>query len=80
MSGLCGCGLGLRSEFLESILDSSNKVDFFEVTPENWITTPTKHLRTFEKVLERFPVVAHGVSLSIGSDFSLDTHFLKKIK
>lgn len=80
MKELRGCGLGLRREFLDSVLDSSNKVDFFEVTPENWITTPTKHLRTFEKVLERYPVVAHGVSLSIGSDFSLDTHFLKKIK
>ncbi len=75
-----GCGLGLRSEFLDSVLDSPNKVDFFEVTPENWITTPTKYLRTFEKILGRFPVVAHGVSLSIGSDSSLDLNFLKKIK
>lgn len=75
-----GCGLGLRSEFLGDILDSPNKVDFFEITPENWIPTPTQHLRNFEKILERFPIIAHGVSLSIGSDSSLDVNFLKKIK
>jgi len=80
MGEINGCGLGLRSEFIDSILDSPNKVDFFEVTPENWIYTPTKHLKTFERILDRFPVISHGVSLSIGSDFAFDKTFLRQIK
>ena len=55
-------------------------VDFFEVAPENWIGIggkPGKQLRHFT---ERYPFVAHGLSLSIGSPAPLDETFLYRLK
>jgi len=58
----------------------SETIDFFEVAPENWIGVgghPGKQLRHFT---ERYPFVAHGLSLSIGSPSPLDETFLYRLK
>lgn len=75
-----GCGIGLRREFLDEVLNSNEKPDWFEITPENWIRTPKKLKKNFERVVRDFPIVCHGLSLSIGSYEDLDINFLKDLK
>jgi len=41
-----GCGLGLRSEFIDDLDKSNDKPTWLEIVPENWIHMPKK----FEKV------------------------------
>ena len=55
-------------------------VDFLEVAPENWIGVGGKFGRQFRHFTERYPFVAHGLSLSIGSPAPLDETFLQRVK
>ena len=57
-----------------------NAVDFFEVAPENWIGIGGKLGKQFHSFTERYPFVAHGLSLSIGSPAPLDETFLHRVR
>jgi uncharacterized protein (UPF0276 family) len=80
MVKLKGCGLGLRREFIHEVIPSSFKPDFWEVTPENWINMPYHHKERFDEIVLNNKTVAHGLSLSIGSDTKPSKKFLKTIK
>ncbi|KAA8557490.1 hypothetical protein FX985_03829 [Pseudomonas extremaustralis] len=75
-----GYGLGLRNEYYEQILEQSPAVDWFEVISENYLVQGGKALYYLDAIAERYPLVMHGVSLSIGGPHALDTHYLKHIK
>ena len=55
-------------------------VDFLELAPENWIGVGGRFGRQFRALAERFPLVCHGLSLSIGGPAPLDKAFLKEVK
>lgn len=76
-----GAGLGLRRSFLDelSALPETN-VDFMEVAPENWMEMGGAFGRKFSAMAERYPMLCHGLSLSIGSPAPLDEHFLQRLK
>lgn len=61
-----GYGLGLRSEYYQQILEQSPPVDWFEVISENYLVQGGKALYYLDAIAERYPLVMHGVSLSIG--------------
>ena len=79
-----GAGLGLRRGMFASLRRHSQAldeaVDFLEVAPENWIDVGGKFGQEFESYLERFPLLCHGLSLSLGSPAPLDVSFLKQIR
>jgi len=76
-----GSGLGLRRSFLDEIvMQPPEAVDFYEVAPENWINIGGKMGKQFRAMTERFPFIAHGLSLSIGSPDPLDEEFLRSVK
>ena len=56
------------------------QVDFLEVAPENWINVGGRFGKQFRELTERYPLSAHGLSLSIGSPAPLDEHFLGQLK
>lgn len=80
MNNFKGCGLGLRREFLEEALNTNFKPDFWEITPENWIYMPYHHREDFEKIVSENKIIAHGVSLSIGSNKKPAKKFLRTMK
>lgn len=80
MQGITGSGLGLRSEFIHEVLPSGFRPDWFEITPENWIYMPYAYRETFSQIVSKFPIVCHGLSLSIGSPEKPDRKFLKDLK
>ena len=76
-----GAGLGLRRGLLPELVNmKDDAVDFMELAPENWIGVGGRFGRQFRSLTERFPVVCHGLSLSLGSPAPLDTAFLKDVK
>jgi len=76
-----GAGLGLRRSFLSQIVEMPPKeVGFYEVAPENWITTGGKFGKQFREMTERFDFICHGLSLSIGSTDPLDEKFVREVK
>lgn len=80
-SHLSGAGLGLRRGMLDEMAQlTRNDVDFLEVAPENWIGVGGRYGKAFSEFAERFPVVFHGLSLSIGSPDPLDEVFVRQVK
>ncbi|MGE3296570.1 MAG: DUF692 domain-containing protein [Porticoccaceae bacterium] len=78
---LAGAGLGLRRTLLGP-LSSSTAADaqFLEIAPENWIGVGGRLGRQLAEYTERFPLVCHGLSLSLGSTDPLDRELLAGIK
>lgn len=77
-----GAGLGLRRALMGPLADSNadNLPDFLEVAPENWIPVGGALRRRFEGFAERYPLVCHGLSLSLGSPAPLDRDMLGDIR
>ena len=75
-----GFGVGLRSVHFRTILADSPPVDWFEIISENFMDSGGRPRYVLDQIAERYPVVMHGVSLSIGSTAPLDFEYLKKLK
>ena len=75
-----GFGLGLRSKHYNEVLDGEPRVDWFEVLSENYMDAGGQPRHILNQIAERFPVVMHGVSLSIASTAELDIAYLTRLK
>ncbi len=75
-----GFGIGLRSVHFEHILKNNPAIDWFEVLSENYLDTGGRPLHVLDQVAERYPVVMHGVSLSVGSTDPVNFEYLRKLK
>ncbi|MDY8136625.1 DUF692 domain-containing protein [Aquimarina sp. 2201CG5-10] len=75
-----GLGLGLRSQHFNYILENSPKVDWFEIISENFMDSYGRPRHILKQIAKKYPVVMHGVSLSIGSTDPLDFTYLKRLK
>lgn len=76
-----GFGMGLRSQHYPDIVEAwPSEVDWFEIISENCMESDGRPKRMLERVREHYPVVMHGVSLSIGSTDPLNKDYLKNLK
>ena len=75
-----GFGLGLRPVHYEALLTESHAVDWLEIVSENYLVPGGQPLAYLERIRARFPLVMHGVSLSIGSTDPLDRRYLADLK
>lgn len=76
-----GAGLGLRRAHLGPLLDGvPEAIDFVEVAPENWLGAGGRLGRSFERIVERVPLVCHGLLLNLGGPDPIDIEFLKRLK
>lgn len=80
MPSYLGHGLGLRSDYYQEILDRRPAVDWFEVISENYLVDGGKALYYLDAIAEHYPLVMHGVSLSIGGPHALDRDYLQRLK
>ncbi len=74
-----GHGIGLRTEHYAAVLEGDPAVDWFEVITENFLVAGGNPRRVLRKVRERFPVVLHGVSMSLGSVDPLNEAYLAEL-
>jgi len=75
-----GLGLGLRSVHFETILSGEPQDIWFEAISENFMDSGGRPRAVISAVAERYPIVLHGVSLSIGSTDPLDVGYLASLK
>ncbi|MGO3444260.1 MAG: multinuclear nonheme iron-dependent oxidase, partial [Pseudoalteromonas distincta] len=62
-----GFGLGLRAPHFEQIIAEKPAVDWFEIISENYFVAGGKPWHYLNKIRADYPIVMHGVSMSIGS-------------
>lgn len=71
----------MRRSFLDAVVASSpDRIDFFEVAPENWMRVGGALGKGFRALTERAPFVAHGLTLLLGGPGPLDFDFLRALK
>ncbi|MEW6769562.1 MAG: DUF692 domain-containing protein [Pseudomonadota bacterium] len=75
-----GFGLGLRAQHYDEILNGNPPIDWFEVISENYMLPGGQPLRILDRIRERYPVVMHGVSLSIASTAPPNFEYLSSLK
>ncbi len=74
-----GVGLGLRWEFVEELLLAEPSIDFLEVAPENYIGRGGSYAEALGRVVERWPVVTHGLAMSLGGYDALDVTLMRRV-
>jgi uncharacterized protein len=75
-----GFGLGLRPVYYADILEGKPRVDWFEVISENFLVPGGRPLSMLERIRDSYPIVMHGVSMSIASTAPLDFSYLRALK
>jgi len=85
MDAINGVGLGLKRELIPQIQAAYQhptlaNLHFVEIAPENWIGVGGKSARDLDWLATRYPIVAHGLCLSLGGMDPLNTAFLKQVK
>jgi uncharacterized protein len=76
-----GFGLGVRPTHYEALLgERRGAVDWLEALTENYLGLGGQPLRYLERLREHYPLVLHGVSLSIGSSDELNVAYLRDVK
>jgi len=78
-------GLGLKRELIPQIQEQFGKqeiaaIDFLEIAPENWIGAGGKAAKQLAWFTERYPIVCHGLSLSLGGPDPVNIPFLHQVK
>jgi uncharacterized protein (UPF0276 family) len=76
-----GVGLGLRWDFIEEVVDGPPlPLDFFEVSPENYMRRGGYYPEQLERLQERYPLITHGLTLSIGAAAEPDAAYLRELR
>lgn len=75
---ILGVGLGFREPFLADLLLHAERVDFLEITADHYLDAPTRKQGELELLAARFPLVPHGLNLSLGSAEGLDHDYLAR--
>lgn len=75
-----GFGLGLRPVHYPDFLKKTQPVDWLEIISENYMVQGGLPLDHLNKIMAKYPLAMHGVSLSIGSTDGLDMAYLKELK
>ncbi len=75
-----GFGLGLRIPHYAHILETRPPVDFFEIISENFMDTDGRPKRNLAKFRDHYPIIMHGVAMSIGTTDPLNSEYMRKLK
>jgi len=75
-----GLGVGLRSAHFAYLLQHRPAVDWFEIISENFMDSGGRPRYVLDQLAEQYPIVMHGVSLSIGSTDPLNRDYLRRVK
>lgn len=74
-------GIGFRRELASDLIDlNENKPDFIEFAPENWMGLGGYWKQQLDIAASKYPILCHGLSLSIGSPDNLDTSFVYELR
>jgi uncharacterized protein (UPF0276 family) len=85
LSNIQGVGLGLKRELIPQIQslygqDLIRNINFLEIAPENWINAGGKYKQQLDWFVSRYPIICHGLCLSLGGLEPLNVAFVKQVK
>lgn len=75
-----GYGVGFRGEHKEHVFERQPDVDWFEIISENYMATSGLPMYALDQLIERYPVILHGVAMSIGTTSPIDFDYLRQLR
>lgn len=75
-----GVGIGLRRAHYEDLLQSKDEVDWLEIISENFMDFGGYQRDILEQVSQRWPIISHGVGLSLGTMDPFPEDYLTKLR
>lgn len=85
MTDIDGAGLGLKRELISPIRQQHGHallghLQFLEIAPENWLQAGGKYAAELDWFVQHYPIVCHGLCLSLGGPDPLNIDFLQQVK
>lgn len=78
---IAGAGIGLRLPHVEQVLASDERLaPWFELLVDNWLVDGGLNAAMLHELAERYPLVFHGVGLSLGGIDPIDLNYLERIR
>ena len=77
---MLGAGIGLRKQHFRELKTTDLPVSWLEVIPENFMNFGGFPQAMLDLCASRWPIISHGVNLSIGSVDPLNADYLDKLK
>jgi uncharacterized protein (UPF0276 family) len=74
-----GAGLGYRQPLHRDILANAGRIDFLEFISDQYLYASPDRLAGLLALRDRFPLVPHGVGLSVGTAEPLDAEYLDRL-
>ena len=71
-----GVGLGFREPFRTELFRNRDRVDFLEITADHYFDGPHEKHAELELLADHFPIIPHGLDLSLGSAEGIDDDYL----
>ena len=76
--GIASFGLGLRTQHYPDFLREPQAVDWLEIITDNYLVEGGKPLVLLDQIRADYPMVMHGVAMSIGVVSGIDETYLKR--
>lgn len=73
-----GVGIGFREALRADLFLHQDKIDFLEITADHYFDANQRKIRELEMLEQHFPLIPHGLNLSLGSAEGVDAHYLEK--
>src|SRR4051794_30460159 len=74
-----GAGLGFREPFRAELFLNRGRVDFLEVTADHYLDASPEKIRELALLADHFPLIPHGLNLSLGSAEGLEPGYLEQV-
>jgi uncharacterized protein len=71
-----GVGLGFREPFRAELFRNHDRVDFLEITADHYFNAPREKRAELELLADHFPIIPHGLDLSLGTAEGIDDDYL----
>ena len=75
-----GAGIGLRKQHFRELKKTQLPVGWLEIVPENFMNFGGFPQAILDLCASRWPIVSHGVNLSIGSTDPLNEEYVDRLK
>lgn len=75
-----GCGIGLRIEHFEQIIEQKPPIPWLEIISDNYLQEGSPQRSSLCKIRHDYPITFHGVGLSLGSSEPLSQDYLNRLK
>lgn len=75
-----GVGLGFREPFRADLFLNPERVDFLEITADHYFDSTPEKASELDLLSAHFPLIPHGLNLSLGSAEGLDRDYLSRLE